>query len=105
MACRAESASRTDSPRRREPGSGPALQRAWVLGSPPIRVLPGSRNVDRRLLASADLDFENLAGNHTRSRQCNCARTTLFGIWESRAAFQLSGQNTAFCLIANGDRI
>src|ERR1019366_2567280 len=73
MACRAGSASHTDSPRRREPGSGPGLQREWVLGSPVIRVRPESRNGDRRLLASADLHFENLAGNHTRSRRSKCA--------------------------------
>src|ERR1035441_7281763 len=69
MACRAGSASHTDSPRRREPGSGPGLQREWVLGFPVIRVRPENRNGDRRLLASTDLHFENLAGNDTRSRR------------------------------------
>src|ERR1035437_2243421 len=73
MACRAGSASHTDSPRRREPGSGPGLQREWVLGSPVIRVRPESRNGDRRLLASADLHFENLVGNHTRSLRSKLA--------------------------------
>src|SRR5271154_1087192 len=77
MACRAESASHTDSPRQREPGSGPALQRGWVLGSPPIRVRPGSRNVDRRLLASADLHFESCRQSYVESASVS-AKTILF---------------------------
>src|ERR1035438_8676821 len=80
MACHGGSASHTDSPRRREPGSGPGLQREWVLGSPAIRARPESHNNDRRLLASADLHFENLAGNHTRSRRSRGAMISCLAI-------------------------
>src|ERR1700723_1260778 len=65
MAYRAGSASRRDSPRRRERASVFGLPRWEFLESPVIRARPVSHNGDRRLLASAHLQFENLVGNDT----------------------------------------